>query len=128
MKLNILRQTIITIFAALAVTGIVYAQSSTAVQRNAYEVRCIDRNKSLFMIIYEKGDKLDGGYLYIENIKVGTLIATNAGTDVIRAKIYGNTSNTGFEIQKSGVLFTVDYTPGSAKRVEVCKASYKYFR
>ena len=93
-----------------------------------YQVRCTNANQSLYFVIYEQNGQLNGGHLYVENMQVATLTATNAGTGVIRAKVNGNTANVGFEIHKPPMnkVLVANYTPGSEKRVEVCQCSYKY--
>ena len=112
----------------IAIGSIGYGQTKVKPKSNSYEIRCIDQNKTLFFGIAEYEGKLGVAYMYVGNIKIGRLLATTAGPDVIRVKIIGETLNTGFEILKSGAVFAVDYTPTSATRTEICKASVKYYR
>ncbi len=108
----------------IGVSAAVETQAQT--ERKTYQARCTDNNTSLYLLIYEKDGKLDGGFMYVENMQVATLTATNAGTGVIRAKVDGNTANVGFEIHKSGSIMVGNYTTGVNKRVKICTASYKY--
>jgi hypothetical protein len=110
--------------AALLVAAIAYGAASP--QTKTHQFRCTDRNTSLYFIVYESGGKLNGGHMYVENMQVGVLTAENAGTNVIKASVVGNTAaNIAFQLHKSGSVMVANYgsSPG---RVEVCKASYKY--
>ncbi|MEP6902582.1 MAG: hypothetical protein ABJA66_12575 [Actinomycetota bacterium] len=128
MKQNLLQKIMLTAMAVIAIGGIGFGQTKTKPKWNSYEIRCIDQNKTLFFGIAEYEGKFGVAHMYVGNIKIGKLIATAAGPDVIRVKIAGETLNTGFEILKSGAVFAVDYTPTSAARTEVCKASVKYYQ
>lgn len=121
-----MRKILLIAIAILTVGGLAAVESQAQTARKTYQARCTDRNQSLYLLIYEQDGKLDGGFMYVENMQVAKLTATNAGTGVIRAKVDGNTANVGFEIHKSGAILVANYTPGSVKRVEVCKAGYKY--
>lgn len=110
--------------AALLVAAIAYGAATP--QMKTHQFRCTDRNTSLYFIVYESGGKLNGGHMYVENMQVGVLSPENAGTNVIKASVVGNTANNiAFQLHKSGSVMVANYgsSPG---RVEVCKASYKY--
>jgi hypothetical protein len=111
--------------AALLVAAIAYGAASP--QTKTHQFRCTDRNTSLYFIVYESGGKLNGGHMYVENMQVGVLTAENAGTNVIKASVVGNTAtNIAFQFHKSpGSVMVANYGD-NPRRVEVCKASYKY--
>jgi hypothetical protein len=120
----------VTLFAScvaapLLLAALVYAAS--APQTKTHQFRCTDRNTSLYFVIYERGGNLDGGNMYVENMQVGVLAPENAGTNVIKATVVGNTAtNIAFQFHKSpGSVMVANYG-SSPNRVEVCKASYKY--
>jgi hypothetical protein len=110
---------------ALLVAAIAYGAS--APQTKTHQFRCTDRNTSLYFLVYERGGHLDGGDMYVENMQVGVLTAENAGTNVIKASVVGNTAtNIAFQLHKSpGSVMVANYG-ANPSRVEVCKASYKY--
>ena len=132
MKRRILALTIIiSALANVAIGRDSYAKLNPTLVTKYHKARCTDKNQSLYFVIRETDGKLDGGFMYFENLQVATLTATNAGTGVIRAKINGNTINgktvdIGFEIHKSGGIMVANYTPGSVKRIKICTADYKY--
>lgn len=111
--------------AALAVAALAHGAASP--QTKTHQFRCTDRNTSLYFLVYERGGNLDGGHMYVENMQVGVLSAENAGTNVIKASVVGNTaSNIAFQLHKSpGSVMVANYG-SNPKRTEVCKASYKY--
>ena len=115
----------VLILAAAALTA--YAYSASAPQTKTHQFRCTDRNTSLYFIVYESGGKLNGGHMYVENMQVGVLAPENAGTNVIKASVVGNTAtNIAFQLHKSpGSVMVANYGT-NPNRVEVCKASYKY--
>jgi lipid II:glycine glycyltransferase (peptidoglycan interpeptide bridge formation enzyme) len=127
MKHKPLKQIMTAALAVIALGMIGSGQTKTKPKWNSYEIRCLDQNKTLFFGIAEYEGKFGVAHLYVGNIKIGKLLATSAGPDVIRVKILGETLNTGFEILKSGTVFAVDYTPTSPTRTEVCRASVKYY-
>jgi hypothetical protein len=108
--------------AALAANG----AGSTARQRKAHVFRCTDRNTSLHFVVYQQGGDLSGGHLYVENMQVAVLTPENAGTNVIKAPVVGNTAtNIAYQLHKSPArVMVANYGP-EPNRVEVCKASYK---
>jgi hypothetical protein len=110
--------------AALLVAAIAYGAASP--QTKTHQFRCTDKNTSLYFLVYERGGKLDGGHMYIENMQVGVLTAEWAGTGVINAKLAGNTANNiSLHLHRAAkkVLVVNSSTP---QRVEVCAADYKY--
>jgi hypothetical protein len=112
--------------AAAALLTAALAYGAAAPQTKTHQFRCTDKNTSLYFLVYERGGKLDGGHMYVENMQVGVLTAEWAGTGVINAKVSGNTANNislhlHREVKK--VLVVNSSTP---KRVEVCAADYKY--
>ena len=111
--------------AALLLAALAYGASGP--QTKTHQFRCTDRNTSLYFVVYERGGNLDGGNMYVENMQVGVLAPENAGTNVIKATVVGNTAtNIAFQFHKSpGSVMVANYGTG-ASRVEVCKASYKY--
>ena len=82
---------------------------------------------SLYFVVYENNGSLSGGHMYVENMQVGVLSPENAGTNVIKASVAGNTAtNIAFQLHKSpGSVMVANYG-SNPSRVEVCKASYKY--
>ena len=114
-----------SVAAALLLAALVYGAS--APQTKTHQFRCTDRNTSLYFVVYERGGNLDGGNMYVENMQVGVLAPENAGTNVIKATVVGNTAtNIAFQFHKSpGSVMVANYGPNPS-RVEVCKASYKY--
>lgn len=121
------RAILIVSVAATALALAALAHGAASPQRKTHQFRCTDRNTSLYFVIYESGGNLDGGHMYVENMQVGVLSAENAGTNVIKASVVGNTANNiAFQLHKSpGSVMVANYG-NSPKRVEVCKASYKY--
>ncbi len=111
--------------AALVLAAVAYGAASP--QMKTHQFRCTDRNTSLYFVVYESGGKLNGGHMYVENMQVGVLSPENAGTNVIKASVVGNTAtNIAFQFHKSpGSVMVANYG-SSPNRVEVCKASYKY--
>ncbi len=108
---------------ALAVAA--YAAAARPVTKT-HQYRCTDRNQGLYFLIYEQDGKLNGGHFYVENMQVGVLTAEWAGTDVINAKLAGNTANNiSFHLHRAlkKVLVVNSSNP---QRVEVCAADYKY--
>ena len=111
--------------AALLVAAIAYG--AAAPQTKTHQFRCTDKNTSLYFVVYENNGSLSGGHMYVENMQVGVLNPENAGTNVIKASVAGNTAtNIAFQLHKSpGSVMVANYG-SSPSRVEVCKASYKY--
>lgn len=110
--------------AALLLAALVYG--AAAPQRKTHQFRCTDKNTSLYFLVYESGGSLDGGHLYVENMQVGVLATENAGTGVIKASVVGNTAtNIAFQLHKSGSVMVANYG-ANPRRIEICKASYKY--
>src|SRR5215212_963437 len=111
--------------AALMLAALAYG--AAAPQMKTHQFRCTDRNTSLYFVVYETGGNLNGGHMYVENMQVGVLAPENAGTNVIKASVAGNTAtNIAFQLHKSpGSVMVANYGT-SPNRVEVCKASYKY--
>jgi hypothetical protein len=103
------------------------AYGAAAPQTKTHQFRCTDKNTSLYFVVYEKGGSLAGGHMYVENMQVGVLEPENAGTNVIKASVAGNTAaNIAFQLHKSpGSVMVANYGT-SPNRVQVCKASYKY--
>lgn len=112
--------------ATLALAALAHGAASPP-QTKTHQFRCTDKNTSLYFLIYERGGNLDGGHMYVENMQVGVLSAENAGTNVIKASVVGNTAaNIAFQLHKSpGSVMVANYG-SDPKRVAVCKASYKY--
>ena len=108
--------------AALALAALAHGAAAPAFKTHQY--RCTDRNQSLYFLIYERDGKLDGGHFYVENMQVGVLTSEQAGTDVIKAGVVGNTANVAFQLRKSGSVMVANYQ--TSNRTEICKASYKY--
>lgn len=113
------------LFAALTLAALAYGASSPAMK--THQFRCTDKNTSLYFVVYENNGSLTGGHMYVENMQVGVLQPENAGTNVIKASVAGNTAtNIAFQLHKSpGSVMVANYG-SSPSRVEVCKASYKY--
>ena len=111
--------------AALLLAALAYG--AAAPQMKTHQFRCTDKNTSLYFVVYERGGNLSGGHMYVENMQVGVLAPENAGTNVIKASVAGNTAtNIAFQLHKSpGSVMVANYG-SSPNRVEVCKASYKY--
>ena len=116
----------ITPYAAAAAAAVLLAAAALAAPRatRTHQYRCTDRNQSLYFLVYEKDGKLSGGHMYVENMQTGVLSAEQAGTDVIKAAVSGNTANVAFLLRKSGSVMVANYQ--TSNRVEICKASYKY--
>jgi hypothetical protein len=121
------RVTLYTSVAAAALVLAALAYGASAPQMKTHQFRCTDRNTSLYFIVYETGGNLNGGHMYVENMQVGVLSPENAGTNVIKASVVGNTAtNIAFQLHKSpGSVMVANYGT-SPNRVEVCKASYRY--
>src|SRR5215212_10814604 len=119
----------LTLAASVAVAALLFAAlayGAASPQTQTHQFRCTDRNTSLYFLVYERGGKIDGGHMYVENMQVGVLSTENAGTNVIKASLVGNTAtNIAFQLHKSGSVMVANYG-SSPKRVEICKASYKY--
>ena len=126
MKRSILVLTIIVSLLAIATVGASGDAKANPATTKHYKVRCTDNNQSLYFVIRETDGNLNGGFMYVENMQVATVTATNAGTGVIRVKVNGNTVNIGFEIHKSGAILVASYVPGNVKRMKICTADYKY--
>ena len=110
--------------AALALAALAYGAAAPAMK--THQFRCTDKNTSLYFVVYENNGSLSGGHMYVENMQVGVLNVENAGTNVIKASVAGNTAaNIAFQLHKSGSVMVANYGP-NPNRVEVCKASYKY--
>ena len=121
------RAILIASVAAAALVLAALAHGAASPQTKTHQFRCTDRNTSHYFLVYERGGKLDGGHMYVENMQVGVLSAENAGTNVIKASVVGNTAtNIAFQLHKSpGRVMVANYGPNPS-RVEVCQASYKY--
>lgn len=121
------RAILIASVAAAALAVAVLAHGAAVPQTKTHQFRCTDRNTSLYFLVYERNGNLDGGHMYVENMQVGVLSAENAGTNVIKASVVGNTANNiAFQLHKSpGSVMVANYG-NNPKRTEVCKASYKY--
>jgi len=121
------RVALVTSVAAAALVLAALAYGASAPQTKTHQFRCTDRNTSLYFVVYETGGNLNGGHMYVENMQVGVLAPENAGTNVIKASVVGNTAtNIAFQLHKSpGSVMVANYGT-SPNRVEVCKASYKY--
>jgi hypothetical protein len=120
----------VTLAAAVSVAALTLAAlayGAAVPQMKTHQFRCTDKNTSLYFVVYETGGKLNGGHMYVENMQVGVLAPENAGTNVIKASVVGNTAaNIAFQLHKSpGSIMVANYG-SSPSRVEVCKASYKY--
>jgi hypothetical protein len=120
----------IMLIASVAASALVLAalaHGAASPQMKTHQFRCTDRNTSLYFVVYESGGKLNGGHMYVENMQVGVLSPENAGTNVIKASVVGNTAtNIAFQLHKSpGSVMVANYG-SSPSRVEVCKATYKY--
>ncbi|HEY0172690.1 MAG TPA: hypothetical protein VGB98_16830 [Pyrinomonadaceae bacterium] len=111
--------------AALLLATLAYG--AAAPQTKTHQFRCTDKNTSLYFVVYERGGNLDGGHMYVENMQVGVLAPENAGTNVIKASVAGNTAtNIAFQLHKApGSVMVANYG-ANPNRVQVCKASYKY--
>ena len=121
------RVALIASVAAAALLLAALAYGAAAPQTKTHQFRCTDKNTSLYFVVYESNGNLSGGHMYVENMQVGVLAPENAGTGVIKAPVAGNTAtNIAFQLHKSpGSVMVANYG-ASPKRVEVCKASYKY--
>ena len=113
--------------AAAALLAAALAYGAGAPVMKTHQFRCTDKNTSLYFVVYENNGALSGGHMYVENMQVAVLNPENAGTNVIKASVVGNTANNiAFKLHKSpGSVMVANYGP-SPSRVEVCKASYKY--
>ena len=110
--------------ALLLLAALAYGAAAPAMK--THQFRCTDKNTSLYFVVYENNGSLAGGHMYVENMQVGVLNPENAGTGVIKAPVAGNTAtNIAFQLHKSGSVMVANYG-ADPKRVEVCKASYKY--
>ena len=113
--------------AAAALLAAALAYGAAAPATKTHQFRCTDRNTSLYFVVYETNGSLSGGHMYVENMQVGVLSTENAGTNVIKASVVGNTAtNIAFQLHKSPGSVMVANSGNSPSRVEVCKASYKY--
>ena len=120
------RVALVTSVAVVALLAAALAYGAAMPQTKTHQFRCTDKNTSLYFLVYERGGKLDGGHLYVENMQVGVLTAEWAGTGVINAQLAGNTANNiSFHLHRAlkKVLVVNSSTP---QRVEVCAADYKY--
>jgi hypothetical protein len=117
---------IVSVAAAALLLLAALAYGAAAPQMKTHQFRCTDKNTSLYFVVYERGGNLAGGHMYVENMQVGVLAPENAGTGVIKAPVVGNTAtNIAFQLHTSGSVMVANYG-SDPKRVEVCKASYKY--
>jgi hypothetical protein len=110
------------VIALVALGAISYAVTKPVTKTHQY--RCTDRNQSLYFVVYETNGKLSNGQMYVENMQVANLTVEQAGTDVIKAKVNGNSANVAFQLFKSGKVMVANYQTNN--RVEVCQASYEY--
>jgi hypothetical protein len=108
---------------ALGVAGVISYGVTKPVQKT-HQYRCMDRNQSLYFLVYEVDGKLDRGLMYVENMQVANMTVEQAGTDVIKAKINGNAANVAFQLRKSGSILVANYQTNT--RLEVCKCSYEF--
>jgi len=92
--------------------------------QKAHQYRCTDRNKSLYFIVYEINGTLDRGLMYVENMQVANMTVSQAGTDVIKAKVNGDAANVAFNLFKTGKILVANYQTGT--RVQVCQSSYHF--
>ena len=119
---------LVCVILVLALTSVAARRPRTASPAmKTHQFRCTDRNQSLYFVVYENNGSLSGGHMYVENMQVGVLEPEQAGTNVIKAKVTGNTAtNIAFQLHKSpGSVMVANYG-SNPSRVEVCKASYKY--
>ena len=121
------RVALVTSVAAAALLLAALAYGAAAPQTKTHQFRCTDKNTSLYFVVYENNGNLSGGHMYVENMQVGVLSPENAGTNVIKASVVGNTANNiAFQLHKSpGSVMVANYG-ANPSRVEVCKASYRY--
>jgi hypothetical protein len=108
--------------ALIALGMISYAVTKPVTKTHQY--RCTDRNQSLYFVVYEVNGQLNNGQMYVENMQVADLTVEQAGSDVIKAKVNGNSANVAFQLFKTGKILVANYQTNN--RVEVCKASYAY--
>jgi hypothetical protein len=115
----------ILVLAFMSVAALRHLAAPLAMK--THQFRCTDRNQSMYFVVYENNGALSGGHMYVENMQVAVLEPENAGTNVIKAKVAGNTAtNIAFQLHKSpGSVMVANYG-SNPNRVEVCKASYKY--
>jgi len=115
----------ILILAVTSVAALRHRAAPPAMK--THQFRCTDRNESLYFVVYENNGSLTGGHMYAENMQVAVLEPENAGTNVIKATVKGNTAtNIAFQLHKTpGSVMVANYG-SNPNRVEVCKASYKY--
>jgi hypothetical protein len=105
-----------------ALGAIGYGVTKPATKTHQY--RCTDRNQSLYFLVYEVDGKLDRGLMYVENMQVANMTVEQAGTDVIQAKVNGDSADVAFQLFKSGKIMVANFQ--TKNRVEVCKSSYAY--
>ena len=93
----------------------------------SHQWRCTDKNTSLYFLVYENNGNLTGGQMYVENMQAAVLTVENAGNNVIKASVNGNTAaNIAFQLHKKpGSVMIANYGP-NPNRVEVCKATYTF--
>ena len=108
--------------ALVALCAVGYAMTRPVTK--THQFRCTDRNQSLYFLVYEVNGNLSNGQMYVENMQVANLTVEQAGTDVIKAKVNGNSANVAFQLFKSGKVMVANYQTNN--RVEVCQASYAY--
>ncbi len=117
---------LVILVAALAITATGIGGAAPPAMKT-HQFRCTDRNQSMYFIVYENNGTLSGGHMYVENMQVAVLEPENAGTNVIKAKVAGNTAtNIAFQLHKNPGMVMVANYGSSPSRTEVCKASYKY--
>ena len=121
MRKRVLAGSALTV-ALVALCAVGYALTKPVTK--THQFRCTDRNQSLYFVVYEVNGKLSHGQMYVENMQVGDLTVEQAGTDVIKAKVNGNSANVAFQLFKSGKVMVANFQ--TSNRVEVCKASYDY--
>src|SRR5215218_186904 len=83
------RAVLIASIAAASLTLAALVHGAASPQTKTHQFRCTDRNTSLYFLVYERGGRIDGGHLYVENMQVGVLSTENAGTNVIKASVVG---------------------------------------
>lgn len=121
MRKRVLSGSILALALGAAVT-ISYAVAKPVTMTHQY--RCQDRNQSLYFVVYEVDGKLDRGQMYVENMQVADLTVEQAGSNVIKAKVNGDSANVAFQLFKTGKIMVANYQTNN--RVDVCKCSYSY--
>src|ERR1044072_6536261 len=95
--------------AALLLAALASGAAAPAMTHDQF--RCTDRNTCLYFVVYENNGSLSGGHMYVENMQVGVLNPENAGTNVIKASVAGNTAtNIACQLHKSpGSVMVANY-------------------